>query len=152
MGTFAITRELLELCCIALGLLSFPLRCGEEEDSGAWLELVREVELVEVWKKGKGVFGILLLLQKKNKTKNKHGVRFVLARMDASFPLHVPLCVFGNWNRTLRGSFCFGSCLVSKSCFFFFFSLFAFSFVVRQYLFSKISGREYLVGIWRDKD
>jgi hypothetical protein len=41
--------------------------------------------------------------------------------------------------------------LVSKSCFFFF-CLFAFSFVVRQYLFSKISGREYLVGIWRDKD
>ncbi len=89
--------------------------------------------------------------EKKKTKKNKHGVCFVLARMDASFPLHVPLCVFGNWHRTLRGSFCFGSCLVSKSCFFFF-CLFAFSFVVRQYLFSKISGREYLVGIWRDKD
>jgi hypothetical protein len=62
MGTFAITRELLELCCI--GLLRFPPSLWEEEESGAWLEVVREVEL-EVWKKGKGVFGILLLLQKK---------------------------------------------------------------------------------------
>jgi hypothetical protein len=42
----------------------------EEEELGPWQEVVREVEL-EVWKKGKGVFGILLLLQKKNKTKKQ---------------------------------------------------------------------------------
>jgi hypothetical protein len=28
MGTFSVTGELLELCCI--GLLSFPLRCGRK--------------------------------------------------------------------------------------------------------------------------
>jgi hypothetical protein len=49
----------------------------EEEDSGAWQEVVREVEL-EVWKKGKGVFGILLLLQKKKKKQKKTNMGFVL--------------------------------------------------------------------------